>query len=292
MPEGPEVAYTAARLSEVILGSDYQYINVVSGSYKNKKDEQHDSFRSGVAKLNRIAKKSGSRLQFSRVSCKGKYLYFELHLLLENRESGKWESKGFMYIGTHFMMTGRWTLEPAKHTRVKLAFTEGHDSNANIKFLYYDDLRDFGELSILTTKALQEKLAELGPDILAPSTSFTVFKDSLNQAGRSMIGSAIKEQKFISGIGNYMRADILYLAKIAPKRKVASLSDNEWHNLYTAARKVAKDSLNSNSAASYNPESGNYKFVIYGAETDSHGNPVEKIKMGGQTLFWVPKIQK
>lgn len=297
MPEGPEVAWRANELRQLLVGKNYHEIILVSGSYKNKKDELHESFRSSVSVLNRIAKKPRSKLQFTRVAAKGKYMYFELQLFLENAQSGKWESKGYKYIGTHFMMTGAWRSQPANHVRVELlyGFSGGNDIGSGgertIETLYYDDQRDFGRLEVLTTTQLQNELNAMGPDILGKITE-EQFRSALEPASRSMVGSALKDQKLISGIGNYMRADILYLAKIDPTRKLVSLSPLEWKKLYDAAREVATTSLAAGGTASYNPESGHYVPIIYGKTKDAHGNPVATIKSGGQTLYWVPKIQK
>lgn len=304
MPEGPEVAWRAKELRQLLAGKNYYEIILVSGSYKNKKDELHESFRSSVSVLNRIAKKPRSKLQFTRVAAKGKYMYFELQLFLENAQSGKWESKGYKYIGTHFMMTGAWRSQPANHTRVELLYGFSSSGGGNggsgsigdidertIETLYYDDQRDIGRLEILTTTQLQNELNAMGPDILGKITE-EQFHDALEPASRSMVGSALKDQKLISGIGNYMRADILYLAKIDPSRKIVSLSPIEWKKLYDAAREVATTSFAAGGTASYNPESGHYVPIIYGKTKDAHGNPVVTMKSGGQNLYWVPRVQK
>lgn len=301
MPEGPEVAWRAKELSQLLVGKNYHEIKVISGSYKNKKDKLHESFRSSVTVLNRIAKKHGSKLQFTRVAAKGKYMYFELQLFLENAQSGKWESRGYRYIGTHFMMTGAWRSQPSSHTRVELLYESpggngsgggsGGGNDGDMGTLYYDDQRDFGRLEVLTTTQLQNELDTMGPDILGKITE-EQFRSALEPASRSMVGAALKDQKLVSGIGNYMRADILYLAKIAPSRKLVSLTPIAWKKLYEAAREVATTALAAGGTASYNPESGSYIPIIYGKTKDAHGYPVETIKSGGQTLYWVPKIQK
>lgn len=46
------------------------------------------------------------------------------------------------------------------------------------------------------------------------------------------------DQKTISGIGNYLRADCLWLAKISPHRLVKSMDDNEIKELYHSIQKL------------------------------------------------------
>jgi DNA-formamidopyrimidine glycosylase len=281
MPEGPEVRSRADELRDLLVGKKYDEIRIVSGSYKSKDDAKHRNFRTAVASLNRVARKPGMKLQFTRVGSKGKYMYFELQLFLENPQSGSWESKGYQYIGTHFMMTGQWLTDESANVRVELRY-------ADADVLYYVDQRDFGVLEVLTKTQLQSELDSLGPDILGKITE-KQFRTQL-ESSKSMVGAVIKDQALVSGIGNYMRADILYLAKIAPKRKANTLTDAEWKALYKASVKVATDSYKAGGTAGYQ-ESGTYVPLIYGRTKDKLGNAVMTEKIGGQTVYWVPKVQ-
>lgn len=46
-------------------------------------------------------------------------------------------------------------------------------------------------------------------------------------------------QKVISGIGNYLRADTLYHSKISPFRKVKNLTDKELEDIYNSLRLIS-----------------------------------------------------
>ena len=45
------------------------------------------------------------------------------------------------------------------------------------------------------------------------------------------IGNLIVDQKVISGIGNYLRADILYQSTISPYRTIKSLNEEDLKNI-------------------------------------------------------------
>ena len=63
---------------------------------------------------------------------------------------------------------------------------------------------------------------------------FTVFQEQFTKKKNlnKVIGIVLMDQKTISGIGNYLRADILWLSKISPFRKVNKLSDQEFKLIY------------------------------------------------------------
>jgi formamidopyrimidine-DNA glycosylase len=69
----------------------------------------------------------------------------------------------------------------------------------------------------------------IGPDIMEHDTTLEIFKEQLLKTRNlhKEIGIVLMNQKVISGIGNYLRADILYMSKICPFRKVNKLSDIE-----------------------------------------------------------------
>lgn len=50
------------------------------------------------------------------------------------------------------------------------------------------------------------------------------------------IGNVIVNQKIIYGLGNYLRADILWLSKINPFRKTKTLTDIEIENIFKYTR--------------------------------------------------------
>ncbi len=106
-------------------------------------------------------------------------------------------------------------------------------------------------------------------------------------------------QKVVAGIGNYIKAEALYRAKISPHRTVESLSDEELHNLYRCSLWVIKASYEARGATIRNYEmpdgsKGDFKFnfQVYAQETDPDGRIVIRDKTpDGRTTHWVKEIQ-
>jgi len=117
------------------------------------------------------------------------------------------------------------------------------------------------------------------------------------------IGNVLVNQKVISGIGNYLRADGLWLARISPFRKVGELSDKELETIYNCFRALMWGDYAPDEARKKGYIGGDFKiphdykreFFIYRQETDIEGRKVvkEKLYEGTQKryIYWIPEIQ-
>ena len=54
----------------------------------------------------------------------------------------------------------------------------------------------------------------------------------------TFIAAALLDQKVAAGCGNYLRAEVLYLAKISPYKHIKELSDKELTKIWDILRKV------------------------------------------------------
>ncbi len=88
-------------------------------------------------------------------------------------------------------------------------------------------------VKLLTRSELQEnpRWGNLGPDPLRPDFSSKEFFRRLDQQGDREIGEALLDQQVIAGIGNILRIEILFGARIHPHRQVDSLSKEEKKTL-------------------------------------------------------------
>jgi formamidopyrimidine-DNA glycosylase len=187
----------------------------------------------------------------------------------------------------------------------------------NISFYFYDQL-SFGTLKAVengsgggdsnsnTNPVLEKKLKELGPDLLHDGTTFEIFKTQIRKKvnENKPIGNVIVNQKIISGVGNYLRADALWMAKILPFSKVKDIKDDDLKLLYKSVVGliwgdydykigVKKGYISSSLKL---PNDYNRDFFIYRQDKDIYDNIVKKEELyeGSQKrfIYWVEKIQK
>ena len=172
--------------------------------------------------------------------------------------------------------------------------------------MYFYDNRNFGTLKSVDDKAvIDKKLREIGPDMM--DISFDDFKKAIEGKktnSQKEIGNVIVNQKLVSGIGNYLRADILWMAKISPFRKVADVSEEELRSIYNSARvlmwgdydyQYAKDAGIITRGVKI-PRDYGRDFLVYMQDTDPDGEKVKKEPLfegsAKRFIHWVPTVQK
>ncbi len=268
MPEGPEVKRITEKLSKFIVGEKITSIDIMSGRYISHGPPE------GLSNLAR-----NLPLTVVDVSCKGKFIY----IVFDNGCS-IWNTLG---------MAGSWSPIPTKHSRLKLNFREGS--------AYFNDVRNFGTIKVTSDpKMLDKKLNDLGPDMLADKISDSTFKFQILKKRNKTIAEAVMNQKIVSGVGNYLKSESLYLAQISPHRQVSSLTDLEISNLNQAIQATIRASYISGGATihtflDFDGKQGEYtrRFAVYNQKYDPAGNRVvRETTKDKRTSFWVPKIQK
>jgi formamidopyrimidine-DNA glycosylase len=78
---------------------------------------------------------------------------------------------------------------------------------------------------------------EQGPSALDPDVTLQVFKKRFRRH-RGQIKNVLRNQKFLTGIGNAYADEILLYAGILPFRRKSTLSDSEIAKLYESMKQV------------------------------------------------------
>ena len=119
----------------------------------------------------------------------------------------------------------------------------------------YKDTRRFGTFRVFASKKgsqspeLTHKLnKELGPDMLSDPPTQSEFISCFRRKDHWNITKAMMNQKVVAGIGNYIKAEVLYRAKISPMLLVSELSDAQLIDIYDQTCWVIKASYESRGA--------------------------------------------
>jgi formamidopyrimidine-DNA glycosylase len=306
MPEINEIRKYADFIKDKIKKNKILEINILNGRYKT-----HGPFQ----KYNDIKKELP--LKLLDVKTKGKLLYF----VFENN----------FYIFSTLGLSGGWCYLKEGSSKYNFSQTEEewlyfdnlkeNDSyyiknalkHLNVEFrtskgsLYYYDVLSFGSLKVIEGEdELNKKLKTIGPDIMESATTFDVFKNQIlkNRNLNKEIGIVLMNQKIISGIGNYLRADILYMSKISPFRKVDKLTEKELEAIYKNAKVLTWGDYDIKMAKKLKiicketklPRDYDRMFFVYSYDEDIHGNKIVKKELyeGSQKrfIYYVPSIQK
>jgi formamidopyrimidine-DNA glycosylase len=164
--------------------------------------------------------------------------------------------------------------------------------------LYYDGARIYGGLEYTTD--IKQYLSKLGPDpfytVITTELWRKIFRTPKVQKWE--ISKAIIDPSLIAGIGNWMKAEILYESKISPYRLVGNMSDSELETcrkwfLYVTEQAYKSKGLTLATYWSPDGVAGTYPRKVYSKPTDPFGNVVQKdVTAGKRAHHWVPGLQK
>ena len=260
MPEGPEV-----KLFVDNLNHNYRYymiksVNVLGGRYLKKP----------IANLDSLLEK-----EIQSFNCKGKFIWLDLDDVIV-----------FNTLG----MTGNWSREKTKHSRIEFNFYENDT-------LYFNDIRNFGTFQVKTRSDLEKKLKSIGPDMLSSPPGDFIFR--LRKYNHKNICDVLMNQKVISGVGNYIKAESLWYSRINPHAFIKDLTDKNLETLDKAIRFVINKSYDEQGATiqsyyTFDGDSGSATqgFVVYGRDKDYNGhNVIKETTVDKRTTHWVKERQ-
>jgi endonuclease-8 len=93
-------------------------------------------------------------------------------------------------------------------------------------------------------RILQKLKMELGPDPLSSEWNKAKAVENILSRRERSIGIALLDQSVIAGIGNILRNEILFRAKVHPERPIANLSLQEVERIVDYTEKLSKEFLN------------------------------------------------
>ena len=224
------------------------------------------------------------------ISRKGKQMFFKLL---------KSESN-VLYLNCRLGLKGKWSRKMENNTRFWLKLVNTNQKNLEEIMLYNDDSINYGDVELFTEERYKTKLTEIGPDFLNDKISYEDWKLKIknNRLKNKQICDYLLEQKYYSGIGNYLKSEILYHAKIKPDRPLSSLTDLEISTLLDSALFIINESYKYGGLTIkdfWSPEGiqGKYPKKVYNKDKDENGyNVIISTFKDKRSTYWVPEIQK
>ncbi len=186
---------------------------------------------------------------------------------------------------------------PDKSTRVTFDFADG-------THLYFNDQRKFGWVRLIPTLEVPniDFMKRVGPEPLEADFTAEQFIDRFKKRPGTSIKAAILDQSVIAGVGNIYADESLWGAKIHPARKVASITDAEFAELYKEVRFVMNLSIEKGGSTNRNyvnaeGKKGSYMdfarvFRREGLACPRCGDEIIKIRVAGRGTHVCPNCQK
>jgi endonuclease-8 len=271
MPEGPEIRRAADRIAAAITG---QPLHTVWFGLQQLRRFESTLLNSTVVSVN----------------TKGKALLTEFDCGLT--------------VYSHNQLYGRWFIMPAG---------ERPTTNRQLRWLIETQkhaalLYSASAIEVLPTAAVQRHpfVARAGLDVLTDVPDAATLQTFISQPRfyRRALGSLLLDQSFIAGSGNYLRSEILFSARLAPERKLASLDVQEIKRLARQIIIITRrayrtggitiDPMRTRALRARGWSFGRRRHFVFGREGQPcHvcGTTVQKAQVAGRRLYSCPRCQ-
>lgn len=210
------------------------------------------------------------------------------HRFREPRRHGKWlivPVTGGPVMLVHFGMTGalRWGSaddERGAHDRVVFRFRDGE--------LRYVDQRKLKGIRLAADEAaVAERLDELGPDAVDISRADLGERFGCEPQG---IKSALTDQGVVAGLGNLLADEILWRARISPRRSCADLDRADLTRLHARMRTVLRSAAKAGRVPPRQAWLTGHRDEP-GARCPRCGTPLRHGRLNGRRTVWCAHCQ-
>ncbi|MGH7564211.1 MAG: bifunctional DNA-formamidopyrimidine glycosylase/DNA-(apurinic or apyrimidinic site) lyase [Gemmatimonadota bacterium] len=295
MPELPEVETIVRRLSEAVPGrrverAEILRANVVRGTPRRFARELEGAT---VERVRRRAKLIAAELDDGRVwvthlRMSGRYL-----VVPESRRNGRSLERA---------RGGRGRVSEAAdlpaYTRAVFTLDDGTR-------LLYIDARTLGGMELLRRDEWEARSAALGPEPLEPGFTPEVLLERL-ATSRQPVKPFLLDQTRIAGIGNIYAVEVLWRARVSPRRRARNVGPIRARRLHRAIVDVLEEALGRSGTslgATYldyadgDGEPGDfYEFLnVYdreGLPCPRCGTAIRRIVQAQRSTYYCPECQR
>ena len=207
-------------------------------------------------------------------------------------------------IYSHNQLYGQWRVlkrdqAPQSGLQIRMAI---HTDDA-VAVLY-----SASDISVWPSTRITEHpyIAKLGVELLGASTTLADVVAQINDPrfARKSLAALLLDQGFLAGIGNYLRSEILFVARIHPAARIADLSAARRLRLAEAAlnltrqsyrtRGITNDIAIAQKLKSQGVAYGRYRHWVFdrvGETCHACGGVIERIDISGRGLYWCVRCQ-
>lgn len=271
MPEGPEIKRAADAIAQAIA---HQPLTAVFFAFEHLKPYEEKLKQHPVIAIEPRGK--ALLIRFDN----------QLNIYSHNQLYGQW-----MVRKAHSYPKTNRQLRLALHTARASALLY---SASDIEVLHNDELPNHAFLS------------RIGPDVLHPNTTPQHVMERLCDQTfyRRQLSSLLLDQRFLSGLGNYLRSEILFVAGVYPKKRPADCTETQLQTLAQAAIALPRQSYETGGITNdlkqvdrlkaAGQSRSNYRFYVFNRDDKPCyrcSAPIVKERSGGRRYYFCPRCQ-
>jgi formamidopyrimidine-DNA glycosylase len=229
-------------------------------------------------------------------------------VVVASRRRGKqmwWELDQRPWPLFHFGMTGQFVTPQAGPLRLAAhgnraldrswppAFWKIHLTLDDGTELAMTNARRLGRIRLQHDPEHELPIAGLGFDPLYEMPPAAVLAADLRRR-KGVLKAVLLDQSFAAGIGNWMADEILYQARIDPRRRGTELTDAEARRIHAKLASIVRKACAVDADKARFPKGWLFHHR-WGKAAGAHtakGEAIEHIELGGRTTAWVPSVQE
>ncbi|MCA9900000.1 MAG: endonuclease VIII [Ardenticatenaceae bacterium] len=272
MPEGPEIQLAADKVGAAIIGRPTTAVSFTFDALK-----KYEPILTGVV--------------VTAVQARGKAMLTRF-------------ANGYN-IYSHNQLYGIWMVRDAY---------DFPDTNRQLRLAIHNEqksalLYSASDIAVLQDGELDSHpfLSKLGPDLLDELVTVpqVAGRFGSDQFRRRRLTSLLLDQGFLAGLGNYLRSEVLFVARVHPSLRPLDCTDEQIGALAEAAVSLTRQSYqtkgitNDLKLAEKLKEEGqsyrDYRFWVFdrdGRPCYNCGIAIIKDSIGGRRLYYCPNCQK
>lgn len=209
---------------------------------------------------------------------------------------------GDLILHTHMRMNGSWHVyKPGERWRARRHEMRIRIATATIEAIAFNvPVAEF-----LTGDALSrhELIQSLGPDLADPSFDHGEVRSRMVSVADAELHDALLNQRVLAGIGNVLKSETLFVARLNPFTRVNQLTDEDFDRLMSAARRLMTMNIRESASilrvygrattGSLDPSANLFVYGRAGKACRRCGTAVRVKKTGvdARLTYWCPQCQ-
>lgn len=270
MPEGDTIFRTARTLQRALAG---------------RRVERFESVYPALTRVDHDAPLHGRTVD--TVVARGKHLLINF--------------SGDLILHTHMRMSGSWHVykpgerwrAPAHELRIRI------DTSRYVALAFSVSVAEFLTASTL---ARHEQIQALGPDLTDPSIDRSEVRRRVAANGQTPLHDVLLNQRVLAGIGNELKSEVLFVARLSPFLAADALSDEQFERLMDVAQRLMRlnivearvsSAFGRQTTGSLDPRAKVFVYGRSGKPCRVCGHAIAAQKTGGDArlTYWCPQCQ-
>jgi formamidopyrimidine-DNA glycosylase len=195
-----------------------------------------------------------------------------------------------LWVGVHLGMTGKIHVAPRD-------FSPGRHDHLVLfqptQALVFSDPRMFGRVRFHEGAEPPKWWSDLPPAVTSPEFTLELVREFLRRRARLAVKAALLLQERFPGVGNWMADEILWRARIDPRRICGELS-RRAESLWKETREVCRVALETVGVDFSDPPAGWFYHVRWkdGGKCPRCSTKLKTATIGGRTTRWCGRCQR